>query len=120
MKLTFINVVNKTRLGFINIVSTGQNQNTQMMSMEQTIKNEQQMGMYDNGRLFTQTNLQNNMINTQEMLPHYQPVSYEQNTSQSDQQMHSFVGKSPRLQYVNTSKILPQSETPSYNKYNSG
>ncbi|CAB3236429.1 unnamed protein product [Arctia plantaginis] len=31
--------------------------------------------------------------------------------------MHSFVGKSPRLQYVNTPKLLPQSETSSYNKY---
>lgn len=81
-----------------------------------SIKNEQQMGMYDNGRLFTQTDLQNNMMNSQEMLPPYQPMSYEQNTPQSDQQMHSYVGKS-RLQYVNAPKIVTQ---PEYNKYNTG
>lgn len=89
----------------------GQNNNNQMLSMDQTIKNEQQMGMYDR-RLFPQTNLQNNIINTQEMLPTYQPMSYEQNTTQSDQQMHSYVAK-----YVNVPKLVSQSE-PCYNKYN--
>ncbi|XP_075969496.1 MLX interacting protein mondo isoform X2 [Anticarsia gemmatalis] len=99
---------------------TSQSNNTQMMSMDQTIKNEQQLGMYDSGRLFSQTDLQNNMMNTQEILPQYQPMSYEQNTQQSDQQMHSNVygGKSSRLQYGNAPKIVTQSE-PCYNKYNS-
>ncbi|KAJ8722770.1 hypothetical protein PYW07_003950 [Mythimna separata] len=96
----------------------GTNNNTQMMSMsEQTIKNEQQMGMYDNNRLFSQSELQNNMMNAQEMLSPYQPISYEQqNTSQSDQnQMHNvYVGKSSRLQYVNTPKMT-QAEPYKYN-----
>ncbi|PZC84371.1 hypothetical protein B5X24_HaOG204945 [Helicoverpa armigera] len=100
----------------------GTNNNTQMMAMaEQSIKNEQQMGMYDNGRLFTQSELQNNMMNAQEMISPYQPITYEQqNTAQSDQQMHNvYVGKSSRLQYVNTPKIVTQSE-PCYNKYTTG
>lgn len=75
------------------------------------------MGMYDNNRLFSQSELQNNMMNAQEMLSPYQPISYEQqNTSQSDQQIHNvYVGKSSRLQYVNTPKIVTQSEPYKYN-----
>lgn len=75
------------------------------------------MGMYDNNRLFSQSELQNNMMNAQEMLSPYQPISYEQqNTSQSDQQMHNvYGGKSSRLQYVNTPKIVTQSEPYKYN-----
>lgn len=80
------------------------------------------MGMYDNGRLFTQSDLQNNMINAQEMLTQYQPISYDQqNTSQPEQQMHAnvYVGKSSRLQYVNSPKMVTQTE-PCYTKYNTG
>lgn len=75
------------------------------------------MGMYDNNRLFSQSELQNNMMNTQEMLSPYQPISYEQqNTSQPDQQMHNaYGGKSSRLQYVNTPKVVAQSEPYKFN-----
>ncbi|XP_026742554.1 carbohydrate-responsive element-binding protein isoform X2 [Trichoplusia ni] len=100
----------------------GTNNNTQMMMAEQTIKNEQQMGMYVNGRIFAQSDLQNNMINAQDMCLPYQSISYEQqNTSQPDQQMHTnvYATTSPRSQYVNTPKIVSQSE-PVYNKYNAG
>lgn len=92
------------------------------MMAEQTIKNEQQMGMYVNGRIFAQSDLQNNMINAQDMCLPYQSISYEQqNTSQPDQQMHTnvYATTSPRSQYVNTPKIVSQPE-PAYNKYNAG
>uniref|UniRef100_A0A2H1WJ47 SFRICE_002418 n=1 Tax=Spodoptera frugiperda TaxID=7108 RepID=A0A2H1WJ47_SPOFR len=100
----------------------GTTNNTQMMSMaEQTIKNEQQMGLYDNGRLFSQSDMQNNMMNAQEMLSPYQQITYEQQSAtQADQQMHNvYSGKSSRLQYVNTPKLVSQTE-PCYNQYNKG
>ncbi|KAG6449533.1 hypothetical protein O3G_MSEX006100 [Manduca sexta] len=96
----------------------GTSNNTQMIPMpEQTIKNEQ-MRMFDNGRLFTQTDIQNHIIGAQEMMP-YQPVNYEQTSAPTDQQMHAnvYVNKTSRLQYVNAPKIVTQSD-PCYNKYN--
>lgn len=96
----------------------GTSNNTQMMSMDnQTIKNEQ-MRMYDNGRLFAQTEIPNNLMNAQDMLPSYQSIVYEQNAEHVDSQIHSniYSGKSNRLQYVNASKIVSQAE-PCYNKY---
>lgn len=89
---------------------------------DQRIKNEQ-LRLYDNGRLFTQADLPNN-ISSQDMLPAFQPViGYEQQnaTSSEPQQMHinMYGSKSSRLQYVSAPKIVTQSE-PCYNKYNTG
>ncbi|KOB78715.1 MLX-interacting protein [Operophtera brumata] len=68
----------------------------QMMPMTgQAIKNEQ-MRMYDNGRMFTQSELQNNMIASQEMMQPFQQINYEQNAPSS---MQNVYGK-PRLQCV--------------------
>lgn len=86
----------------------------------QTVKNEQ-MRMYDNGRLFNQNEMPNNLVNAQDMLPAYQSIVYEQNAEQTDSQMHSnmYMGKSNRHQYVNAPKIVTQSES-CYNKYSTG
>ncbi|XP_061712203.1 carbohydrate-responsive element-binding protein isoform X1 [Cydia pomonella] len=88
----------------------GSPNNTQMMSMsDQTVKNEH-MHMYDNNRLFVQTDMQNNMINQEVM-----PYSYEQSSPQAQtSQMQNNVFEPKRVQY--TSKIISQPD-PAY-KYN--
>ncbi|XP_059054369.1 carbohydrate-responsive element-binding protein isoform X2 [Achroia grisella] len=95
----------------------GTSTNTQMMTMsDQTIKSEQ-MRMYDNGRQFIQGNLQDNMINAQEILAFAPPSYDQQGTTHSGPQMNSvYMGKT-RLPYVNTPKIVSQSEV-CYSKYN--
>ncbi|CAG4981284.1 unnamed protein product [Parnassius apollo] len=99
----------------------GTSNNTQLTSMPEQGKGEE-MRMYDNGRLFTQSDLQNNILTTQEMLPTFPPTSYEQQTvSQPEPQIHNnvYVVKSPRVQYVNAQKISTQPES-CYTKYNQG
>ncbi|XP_073944091.1 MLX interacting protein mondo isoform X3 [Choristoneura fumiferana] len=88
----------------------GSTNNTQMMSMsDQTIKNEH-LQMYDNGRLFVQTNLQNNMLNAQDIMSPYPSGSYEQQgAAQPAQQMNNVYDQKPRVQY--TSKVISQPET---------
>ncbi|XP_053625715.1 carbohydrate-responsive element-binding protein isoform X2 [Plodia interpunctella] len=82
----------------------GGNNNTQMMSMsEQTVKNEQ-IRMYDSGRMYNQSDMQDNMMNTQEMMP-YQQTSYG-NSAQEASLAGVYMGK--RMQYVNTPKIVTQ------------
>lgn len=83
---------------------------------DQTIKNEQ-MRLYDSGRLYTQADLQDNIINTQEILPSYPPTSYEQSSSQQDALGNVYMGKPSRLSYVNTPKIVTQADA-CYPKYN--
>lgn len=87
---------------------------TQMLPMsEHGVKNE--MRMYDNGRLFAQTELPTNMIN-QELM--YTPTPYEQQT-QETVQSSAYNAKMSRLQYVTSPKIATQQET-GYSKYNTG
>lgn len=84
---------------------------------EQNIKNEQ-MRMYDNGRLFAQSDLQNNMLGSQEMMSSYPPVSYEHTTQPEGQMTTVYGGKNSRLQYVTAQKVISQPDT--YTKYNAG
>ncbi|XP_045785773.1 MLX-interacting protein isoform X2 [Maniola jurtina] len=94
----------------------GTSNNTQIMTMAEQSKNEQ-LRMYDSNRLFTQTELSNNMLGTQELLPSYPQNAYEQQTAQAEQ-LHGavYAGKAPRMQYVNTqNKIITPQET--YSKY---
>ncbi|XP_026329316.1 MLX-interacting protein isoform X2 [Hyposmocoma kahamanoa] len=87
---------------------------TQMLPMsEHGIKNE--MRIYDNGRLFAQTDLPENMIN-QELL--YTATSYEQQT-QDTVQSSAYNAKMSRVQYVTSPKMTTQQET-GYTKYNTG
>lgn len=87
---------------------------TQMLPMsEHGIKNE--MRMYDNGRLFAQTDLPANMIN-QELL--YTATSYEQQT-QDTVQSSAYNAKMSRVQYVTSPKMTTQQET-GYTKFNTG
>lgn len=95
----------------------GTSNNSQMMQIsEQSIKNEQ-LRMYDNNRLFAQTDMQNSLISTQEMLSSFQTVGYDQHaTQQADSQVQAsvYTGKTNRMQYVNTPKAPVE---PNYNKY---
>ncbi|KAM3963576.1 MLX interacting protein mondo isoform 2-T2 [Aphomia sociella] len=96
----------------------GTSNNTQMISMsDQTIKSEQ-MRMYDNGRQYIQTDIQDNMLNAQEILSSFPPTSFEQQgATQSGSQMNNVYSGKSRLQYVNPPKIVTQPE-PCYSKYN--
>lgn len=80
---------------------------------EHGIKNE--MRMFDNGRLFAQTDLPTNMINQEIM---YAPTSYEQQT-QDTVQNSAYNAKMSRLQYITSPKMATQQET-GYSKYNTG
>ncbi|XP_013186536.2 MLX-interacting protein isoform X2 [Amyelois transitella] len=82
----------------------GTNNNTQMMSLsDQSVKNEQ-MRMYDNGRMYSQTEMQDNLINTQEMMPSYPPASYDNATDAALGGV--YMGK--RLSYGTPPKIVAQ------------
>ncbi|CAH2074106.1 unnamed protein product, partial [Iphiclides podalirius] len=99
----------------------GTSNNTQLMSIPAQAKGEE-MRMFDNGRLFTQTDLPNNILNTTEMLSSFSSSSFEQQpASRPEPQHHSnvYVTKSPTVQYVSAQKIPSQPET-CYNKYNAG
>lgn len=93
----------------------GATNNTQMMPMgEQTIKNEQ-MRMYDNGRMFA-ADMSANMLGAPEVL---QYAGFE--PPQTDHHMSdAYGGKNSRLQYVNTPKLITQPETNVFNKYSAG
>ncbi|XP_039746605.1 carbohydrate-responsive element-binding protein isoform X1 [Pararge aegeria] len=96
----------------------GTSNNTQIMTMAEQSKNEQ-LRMYNNSRLFTQAELSNNILGTQEMLSSYPQNTYEQQTAaQAEQNIHGnvYAAKSSRVQYVNTqNKIIAPQET--YPKY---
>ncbi|XP_046964709.1 carbohydrate-responsive element-binding protein isoform X1 [Vanessa cardui] len=97
----------------------GTNSNTQMIPMSEPVKNDQ-LRVY-NGRLFAPSELSNNILGTQEMMPSFPQNTYEQQNATHAEQMHGnvYANKSPRVQYVNTqTKILPQQDT-CYPKYNS-
>lgn len=72
--------------------------------------------MYDNGRLFSHTDLPTNMMN-QEMM--YTPTSYEHQTQESVQHSAYNNKLSSRLHYATAHKMPTQQET-GYSKYNTG
>ncbi|XP_049867161.1 MLX-interacting protein isoform X2 [Pectinophora gossypiella] len=100
----------------------GTSNNTQMMTMagqsiNQSIKNEQ-MRLYEDGRMFSQGEMANNMLGSQELVQY--PGSYEQPPQQPEPMQTVYSGKLSRLQYVSSPKIVSQSE-PTYTqptKYN--
>ncbi|KPJ15034.1 MLX-interacting protein [Papilio machaon] len=99
----------------------GTSNNTQLMSMPEQVKGEE-MRMYDNSRLFTQTNLPNSIISGQEMHSAFPQSSYERPPAPQPDcapplHANAFVAKSPRVQFVATQKISPQ---PDAYKYNAG
>ncbi|XP_072943386.1 MLX-interacting protein isoform X2 [Epargyreus clarus] len=97
----------------------GTSNNTQMVSVPEQGKSEQ-IPLYDSERLFNQTELANNILGSQELLPSFQTSAYEQHTvTQPDAQIHSnvYAPKTTRLQYVSAPpKIITQQEA-CYPKY---
>ncbi|XP_013182105.1 PREDICTED: MLX-interacting protein isoform X2 [Papilio xuthus] len=101
----------------------GTSNNTQLMSMPEQVKGEE-MRMYDNSRLFTQTDLPNSIMSGPEMLSAFPQSSYERTPAPPPDcapptlHANAFVPKSPRVQFVAAQKISSQPDA--YNKYNAG
>ncbi|XP_068629575.1 MLX-interacting protein isoform X2 [Battus philenor] len=99
----------------------GTSSNSQLMSVTDEVKGEE-MRLYNNARLFTQTDVPSNILSAPDMLPTFPQTSFDQQAvSQPEPQLHAnlYVAKSPRVQYVNAQKITAAPET-CYAKYNTG
>ncbi|XP_050672509.1 carbohydrate-responsive element-binding protein isoform X2 [Leptidea sinapis] len=94
----------------------GTNNNTQIMPISQQSKNEQ-IRIYSNERLYSESEMSNNMLDSQEMLPTFSQATYDGQTSNQPEQIHGniYPSKSGSVQYLNAPhKILQQTE---YSKY---
>ncbi|XP_041976840.1 carbohydrate-responsive element-binding protein isoform X2 [Aricia agestis] len=117
--ITSVQNINTVTMPTSQMTIHGSNNSSQVISMPEPGKGEQ-LRMYDNGRLYNQTEMPSNIMGAQEVLPTYQTNTYEtQPPAQTEPILNNaYAIKSPRVQYVNAQpKIITQND-PGYPKYN--